>query len=249
MAGKAYIGTSGWNYKSWRNSFYGDIPQNKWLRFCAERFSAIEVNGTFYRLQEKSTFKKWRDQTPADFPFAIKGHRYVTHNKKLLDVEESVIRCRESASPLGKRLAAVVWQLPAFLKKDVERLQKFLKNLRLWQSTRHAIEFRHKSWFDDEIAECLKRHAVALCMSDAPDWPMWEKVTTDLVYIRLHGHTRKYASSYSKAALEKWATRIRRWLQENRAVHVYFDNDAEGAAPRNALTLLEMLRSSGHELL
>ncbi len=242
MAGKAYIGTSGWNYKGWRHSFYGDTPQKQWLRFCAEHFSSIEVNSTFYRLQEKSTFKKWRDETPKGFPFAIKGHRYVTHNKKLLDVEKSVIRCRESASPLGKRLAAVVWQLPAFLKKDIERLEKFLRNLRHWKSTRHAIEFRDKSWFDDEVADCLERHAVAICMSDAPDWPMWDRVTTDVVYIRLHGHTRKYASSYSKPALGKWATRTQRWLEENRAVHVYFDNDAEGAAPRNALTLLEMLR-------
>ena len=242
MAGKAYIGTSGWNYKGWRHSFYGDTPQKQWLRFCAEHFSSIEVNSTFYRLQEKSTFKKWRDETPKGFPFAIKGHRYVTHNKKLLDVEDPVIRCRESASPLGKRLAAVVWQLPASLKKDIERLEKFVKNLQRWKSTRHAIEFRDKSWFDDEVAECLERHAVAICMSDAPDWPMWDRVTTDVVYIRLHGHTRKYASSYSKPALRKWATRTQRWLEENRAVHVYFDNDAEGAAPRNALRLLEMLR-------
>jgi len=242
MASKAYIGTSGWNYKSWRNDFYCDTPQKQWLRFCAERFTGIEVNSTFYRLQEKSTFKKWRDQTPEGFSFAIKGHRYVTHNKKLLDVEQSVIRCCESASPLGKRLAAVVWQLPAFLKKDIERLEKFLRNLQHWKSTRHAIEFRDKSWFDDQVAECLERHAVAICMSDAPDWPMWDRVTTDVVYIRLHGHTRKYASSYSKPALGKWATRTQRWLEENCDVHVYFDNDAEGAAPRNALTLLETLR-------
>ena len=86
MPGKAYIGTSGWNYKSWRPDFYGDTPQNQWLRFCAERFTSIEVNGTFYRLQPQSTFEKWRDQTPDGFLFAIKGHRYVTHNKKLLDV-------------------------------------------------------------------------------------------------------------------------------------------------------------------
>ena len=157
MGGKTYIGTSGWNYKSWRNGFYGDAPQKRWLRFCAERFSAIEVNGTFYRLQEKSTFKKWRDETPKDFVFAIKGHRYITHNKKLLDVGEAVIRCRESASPLGERLAAVVWQLPAFLKKNLARLEQFLKDLQHWKTTRHAIEFRHKSWFDDEIAECLER--------------------------------------------------------------------------------------------
>lgn len=241
MAAAAYVGTSGWNYKSWREHFYGETPQKRWLQFCAERFTAIEVNATFYRLQEQSTFKKWREETPDTFLFAIKGHRYVTHNKKLLDAEESVIRCRESASPLGERLAAVIWQLPAFLKKDAKRMENFLDALRHWNSTRHSIEFRHKSWFDDEIAECLKRHAVAVCMSDAPDWPMWEEVTTDMIYIRLHGHTRKYASTYSKPTLKRWATRIGRWLQENRSVHVYFDNDAEGAAPRNALTLLEML--------
>jgi uncharacterized protein YecE (DUF72 family) len=243
MPGKAYIGTSGWNYKTWRNGFYGDTPQKQWLRFCAERFTSIEVNGTFYKLPYKSTFQKWRGETPQNFPFAIKGHRYVTHNKKLLDVEDAVVRCRDAASPLGSRLAAVVWQLPDFLKKDIGRLEKFVKILdRHWQSTRHAIEFRHTSWFDHEVAECLRNHAIAICMSDAPDWPMWEEITTDLVYIRLHGHTRKYASSYSKPALKKWATGIRRWLNENRAVHVYFDNDAEGAAPQNALTLLDMLR-------
>lgn len=241
MPGKAYIGTSGWNYRTWRDDFYGDTPQKQWLAFCAERFTAIEVNGTFYRLQPKSTYKKWRDETPDEFPFAIKGHRYVTHNKKLLDSEEPVIRCRDSASPLGERVTAVVWQLPAFLKKDIERLEKFVRALCHWETTRHAVEFRHKSWFDGEVAECLSDHAVAVCMSDAPDWPMWEKVTTDFVYIRLHGHTRKYASSYTKPALRKWATRIRRWRKENRDVHVYFDNDAEGAAPLNALTLLDML--------
>jgi uncharacterized protein YecE (DUF72 family) len=242
MPGKAYIGTSGWNYKRWRTDFYGDIPQKRWLRFCAERFTAIEVNSTFYRLQEKSTFKKWRDQTPEDFPFAIKGHRYVTHNKKLIDVEEPVIRCRDAASPLGERLAAVVWQLPTAFKKNIERLEKFLQTLHYWETTRHAIEFRHKSWFDDEVAESLTKQAVAICMSDAPDWSMWDRVTTDLVYIRLHGHTRKYASSYSKPTLAKWAMRIGGWLQEGRDVHVYFDNDAEAAAPRNARTLLKMLR-------
>jgi len=98
-----------------------------------------------------------------------------------------------------------------------------------------------RSWHNGVI-KCLKDNAVAICVSDAPDWPMWDEVTTDLVYIQLHGHTRKYVSSYTKPSLRKWATRIRCWLKENRAVHVYFDNDAEGAAPRNALTLLEMLR-------
>ena len=242
MPGKAYIGTSGWNYKSWRNSFYGNRPQKQWLRFCAEHFTAIEVNGTFYRLQPQSTFEKWRDETPEGFLFAIKGHRYITPNKKLLDPKEAVIRCRDATSPLGKRLAAVVWQLPAAFRKNIERLEKFLQALRHWNSTRHTIEFRHRTWFDDEVAECLCNHAIAVCMSDAPDWPMWDRVTTDLVYVRLHGHTRKYASNYSNRSLRNWASRIGTWLTENRDVHLYFDNDAEGAAPKNALALLEMVR-------
>src|SRR5881628_746444 len=100
---------------------------------CAERFTAIEVNSTFYRLQPQSTFEKWRDETPDGFPFAIKGHRYVTHNKKLIDVEQPVIRCHDAASPLGKRLAAVVWQLPAFFKKNIDRLDKFLQTLSRWE--------------------------------------------------------------------------------------------------------------------
>jgi len=181
-----------------------------------------------------------------NFRSPSKGHRYITHDKKLIDVEEPVIRCRDAASPLGNRLAAVVWQLPAFLKKTVERLEKFLQILHHWKLTRHAIEFRHETWFDEEVAECLMKHAVAVCMSDAPDWPMWDRITTDMVYIRLHGHTRKYASNYSKRSLKKWATRAECWLQDDRDVHVYFDNDAEGAAPNNALTLLDMVRQRHH---
>lgn len=140
MPGKSYIGTSGWNYKSWRDGFYGDTPQKQWLRFCAERFTGIEVNGTFYKLPEKSTFKNWQDQTPEDFPFAIKGHRYVTHNKKLIDVEEPVIRCRDAASPLGKDLAAVVWQLPASLKKKQRAAQAVRKNFEALE--KHAARDR-----------------------------------------------------------------------------------------------------------
>ena len=164
MPGKAYIGTSGWNSKKWREHFYDDTPQKLWLRFCAERFTSIEVNSTFYRLQPQSTFEKWRDETPEGFPFAIKGHRYVTHNKKLIDVEEPVTRCRDAASPMGKRLAAVVWRLRAFFKK-VERLEKFLPTLQHWGTTRHAIEFRHKTWFDDEVARLphKKRSRDSVC--------------------------------------------------------------------------------------
>ncbi|HEX7003589.1 MAG TPA: DUF72 domain-containing protein [Trueperaceae bacterium] len=229
----AFIGTSGWSYKGWRQ---------RWLSYCAERFTGIEVNGTFYRLQSKDTFRKWREETPDTFRFAIKGHRYATHSKKLNDVAEPVRLMKERAEPMGEKLAVVVWQLPASLQKSSEKLAKFLDDLGTWPEVRHALELRHRSWFDDETAALLEEHDVAVCQSDAPDFPLWERVTTDLVYVRLHGHTRKYASRYSSRLLRGWSHKVCNWLDEGRDVHVYFDNDAEGHAPYDALRLLEMVR-------
>ena len=239
---RAYIGTSGWNYKTWKNSFYAGVPQKDWLRFCAEHFSAIEINATFYRLQTKATFKRWHEQTPEHFRFAIKGNRYLTHNKKLADPSPSIRLDRERAAGLGNKLAAVVWQMPRTLRKNIERLRGFATALGRWPEVRHALEFRHASWFDDEVAAYLHARRLAVCLSDAADWPMWDTITTDMVYMRLHGHTRTYASAYGAASLKKWATRIDQWLTEGRDVHVYFDNDAEGAAPRDALRLIRLVQ-------
>jgi uncharacterized protein YecE (DUF72 family) len=238
MTGRVYVGTSGWNYDSWREGFYGNRPKKEWLRFCAERFTAIEVNATFYRLQSRETFQRWGAETPPSFRFAVKAHRYLTHNKKLKDPAGPISLERERASGLGPKLAAVLWQLPGNLHKNLERLEGFARALGRWRRVRHAIELRHESWFDDEVAACLRQHRLAVCQSDAADWPLWEKVTTDFVYVRLHGHTLTYASDYSKASIDSWATRVKRWLEEGRDVHVYFDNDALGHAPRNALQLI-----------
>ncbi len=243
VAGKAYVGTSGWNYAAWKDDFYAGIPRSNWLRFCAERFTGIEVNATFYRLQTSDTFRRWHDETPDDFRFAIKGNRYLTHNKKLIDPGRSIPRDRERAQGLGHKLAAVLWQLPARFKKDIERLADFASALQTWPETRHAIEFRHRSWFDAEVAACLREARLATCISDAADWPMWGTVTTDLVYVRLHGHTRTYASAYTAASLSRWAELACTWLAQNNDVHIYFDNDAEGAAPHDAIRLLQMIRA------
>lgn len=240
----AYIGTSGWNYRHWRDGFYGTLPQKQWLNFCSERFSALEINGTFYRLQSEETFRNWRDKTVGDFHFAMKGNRYLTHNKKLKDPVDSLQIEKARAGALGNKLAAVVWQLPNNFRKNVERLEGFVEALGQWHDVRHAVEFRHPSWFDDTVAECLASHAVAVCQSDAADWPLWDAVTTDMVYVRLHGHTRTYASRYSHTLLDQWADRIRRWRVEGRDVHVYFDNDGEGAAPLDALKLIQRVRQS-----
>jgi uncharacterized protein YecE (DUF72 family) len=239
---RAYIGTSGWNYDLWREAFYEGRPKAHWLSVCARHFPAIEVNATFSRLQRPETFQRWRDQTPAGFRFAIQANRYLTHNKKLVEPLPAVILERSRASGLGAKLAVVLWQLPHNLHRNLEKLEGFARALRRWRSVRHAIEFRHPSWFDAEVAACLQQHRVAVCQSDAADWPMWDAVTTDLVYVRLHGHGATHASGYGDAELRRWAGRARRWLREGRDVHLYFDNDALGHAPRNALRLIELLQ-------
>lgn len=241
--GRAYIGTSGWNYDSWRETFYEGCPRREWLARCAQHFSAIEVNATFYRLQSLETFRRWRTQTPPDFRFAIKANRYLTHNMKLAHPLDSIVLERSRAAGLGAKLAAVVWQLPRNLHRNLPRLEAFARALRHWRNTRHAIEFRHPSWFDDDVAACLQDRGIAVCQSDSADWPLWDAVTTDLVYVRLHGHTVTYASGYSDRELRSWAGRVRRWRRERRDVHVYFDNDAWGYAPRDAVKLIDMIHA------
>ena len=238
-----YIGTSGWSYQHWQDCFYTGVVRKDWLKFYAERFSAVEVNGTFYHLQSPATFKKWLDETPPTFRFAIKANRYLTHNKKLLDPKPSVLIEKTQVEVLGEKLAVVLWQLPGLLKKDLPRLKGFIDALQQWPEVRHSIEFRHDSWFDDETAACLAKAKIAVCLSDAETWPMWDRVTTNLIYIRLHGHTRTYASFYSKPELADWAERIAQWAKQGKDVHIYFDNDAKCAAPFNALTLQALLEN------
>lgn len=240
-SGNVYIGTSGWSYPHWKPVFYRDVPRKDWLRYCATLFTGLEINASFYRLQKPETYARWRDETPSGFRFALKGHRYLTHVRRLKEPDAGIDRERDGASRLAPKLAVVLWQLPASFRRDIGRLRGFARALHSWRRVRHALEFRHESWFDDEIAACLGEHRLAVCQSDAADWPMWQTVTTDLVYVRLHGHTRTYASAYSRGLLDYWADRILGWSKEGRTVHVYFDNDSEGAAPRDALRLMNLL--------
>jgi uncharacterized protein YecE (DUF72 family) len=134
-----YIGTSGWSYQHWRDCFYSAVARKDWLRFYAERFAAVEINGTFYRLQKPKTLKKWFDETPANFKFALKANRYLTHNKKLFDPEDSVSIEKNHADALNGKLAAVLWQLPRSLKKDRDRLKVFIDALRQWSEVGHVL--------------------------------------------------------------------------------------------------------------
>lgn len=245
MTRPLHIGTSGWQYPAWRDRFYQGLPRSQWLSFAASRFTGLEINSTFYGTPREESLRRWRKAVAGDFRFAMKGHRFVTHRKRLKDVDESVRRVRDSARPLGKWLAAVVWQLPGDLRCDPGRLDGFLRALRCWTAVPHAMEFRHSSWFTQTVADALGEHGIGVCMSDAASWPLWDAVTSDLVYIRLHGHTRTYASAYSTPSLRRWAESIDAWLAEGRRVHVYFDNDAEGAAPRDALRLLTLCERPG----
>ncbi len=242
MRGRAYIGTSGWTYASWRNDLYQGVPRRRWLAHAASQFTALEVNGSFYSQIRPETYRVWADAVPDDFRFSVKGHRFITHYKQLRDVGESIDRVLTQAAPLGHKLACVVWQLPSRSTLDLDRLDGFLIELGRWSEVRHVLELRHRSWFIEPVAQRLRQARVASCLSDAPDFPMWSQVTTDVVYVRLHGHTRKYASSYSTSHLRRWAARTERWLSEGRDVHVYFDNDAEGHAVRNARTMLALVR-------
>ncbi|HLU65031.1 MAG TPA: DUF72 domain-containing protein, partial [Kofleriaceae bacterium] len=194
MASGLYIGTSGWMYPSWASILYPGVPRARWLAHASRQFTGLEVNATFYRQQSARTFARWRDETPDEFRFAIKAHRFITHYKRLRDVRPSIELLRRPALALGDKLAAVVWQLPDRFTCDLDRLRGFLPELARWPEVRHAIEMRHRSWFVPEVAELLSRARVAVCIASAPDFPMWLQVTTDLVYVRLHGHTRKYAS-------------------------------------------------------
>lgn len=238
-----FVGTSGWSYPEWADDFYAGVRRRDWLRHYTSRFNALEIDASFYHSLKRSTYEGWRAQTPEGFRFTVKANRFLTHVKRLDFEDESLALQREAAGGLGDKLAIVLWQLPAGLHCDSARLAGFAAKLAAWPETRHAVEFRHVSWFTEEVAALLGRHGIAACQSDAPDWPLWQAVTTDLVLVRLHGHTETYRSAYGEGALHAWAKQIRRWYEEGRAVHVFFDNTAAGHAPRDALRLAEMLQA------
>jgi uncharacterized protein YecE (DUF72 family) len=239
---RAFVGTSGWMYDRWRHDFYAQVPRQHWLRHCGARFTALEINATHYRLQRRSTFEAWRAAVPPGFTFAVKAHRYLTHSRLLTEPAGPIRLERERAEGLGPALGAVLWQLPARLRRDDERLEGFLGALAGEWPGRHVIEFRDRSWFSPDVAAVLREHGVAVCISHAGRWPMWQEVTADFVYVRLHGHPQTYVSAYGPEGLRPWLERVEGWLSEGRGVHAYFDNDAEGAAPHDAQRLLAAIR-------
>ena len=238
--GRCFIGTSGWSYKHWRGPFYpagmsGGAAQ---LDFYAERFDTVEVNGTFYRLIEAETFRRWHAQTPPGFVFACKGSRFLTHMKRLKDTDQGLRRFFERVEALEGKLGPIVFQLPARFRPDRERLAAFLEALPA--GGRYAFEFRDPAWFEPAILELLAARHAALCLYEFAGQETPLEVTAKFVYIRLHGPGGPYQGSYGAAALGAWAKRIRAWTRKGLDVYCYFDNDDSGFAPRNALILKRM---------
>lgn len=268
--GSVRIGVSGWRYAHWRGRFYPrGLPQRSELAHVAKRFPTVELDGSFYSLQRPTSYLRWRDATPPGFLFAVKGGRFITHMKRLRGVQAPLANFFASGVlALDDRLGPVLWQLPEREQLDLGVLDEFL-NL-LPRSTRaaaslatqhderlkaaawtevstdrpivHALEARHRSFEDPAALRLLREQEVALVVSEgAGHWPVLDHVTAPLVYVRLHGRTRLYASGYAPRTLDEWAGRIRGWHDDGHDVVVYLDNDGDAHAPHDALALTERL--------
>lgn len=238
------VGCSGWNYTSWRGRFYPrELPVAQWLEYYATRFDTVEINNSFYRLPEPTTFANWRAHVPSTFLFAVKASRFLTHMKRLLDPDEPLHRLFSSVSGLGRRLGPVLYQLPPTLELDLPRLDRFLRALprRSGGTRRHVVEFRHPSWYVPDTFELLMRRRVAMCLHDKLGSAIAEPIVGPCVYVRFHGTTGRYHGSYSRRQLERWAHVLAEQLHHGRRVFAYFNNDPEAVATTNALTLREMI--------
>ncbi len=233
------IGCSGWSYQHWKGRFYpGRAPESGWLGLYAETFDTVEVNATFYRLPLRSTVAGWAARTPRTFLFAVKASRYLTHVKRLRDLPAGLARLEERIAPLREadKLGPVLWQLPASFRRDDVRLAGTLARL---PDGRHAFEFRHPSWFDDDVYALLREHRAALVVADRNGLPEAPWVdTAGWWYVRLHHGRAGRRGNYSPAELERWAERLR---GRSGDAYVYFNNDWEGFAPQNAATLRSLV--------
>ena len=240
MGPKYYIGTSGWVYRHWRDVFYpSKLAQSKWLEFYTRHFPTVELNNSFYRPPTEKAFSNWRDTSPEGFVYAVKVSRFITHVKRLKDVEEPIETFLGRARHLEQKLGPLLYQLPPNMHRDDERLDVFLSLLP--KGLRHVVEFRHESWLDEGVFDILRRHNVGFCVFDMPDLPCPLVATADFAYIRFHGSTGLYWSCYSDEELEDWAGKISALGKDLDTVYIYFNNDAEGFAIRNAQTLVGKL--------
>jgi uncharacterized protein YecE (DUF72 family) len=223
---RLYVGTSGFSYKEWKGSFYPEkIPANEMLSYYASRLQAVELNNTFYRRPQKSIVESWKAQVPDNFRFTMKASQGITHFRRLKDAGDATRFMLESVSALEDRLGAVLFRLPENMEKDIKRLEMFLKDLP--PDAPAAFDFRHPSWFDDEVAALLRSHKRVLCIGDMEELPSRDIVkTADWGYVRLR------RVRYSERELKKWLSRIR--AQDWTHTFVFFKHEDEGTGPKLA---------------
>jgi uncharacterized protein YecE (DUF72 family) len=242
------IGCSGWNYRDWRGDLYPPgVPARRWLEVYAESFDTVEVNTTFYRLPDLAAVRRWVAQTPDGFLFAVKSSRYLTHVKRLQDVPDGAARLYERIAPLvdAGRLGCVLWQLPANFRRDDERLAAALDAL---PAGRHALEFRHPSWFADDVLALLAERDAALVRGDDARRELPVRASpASWSYVRLHYGARGRNGNYGPRELDAWAAAIAARAARGDDVFVYANNDWCGYAPRNARGLLERLNVTPHQ--
>jgi uncharacterized protein YecE (DUF72 family) len=232
-----HIGTSGWQYDDWRGRFYPEaLPQRKWLEFYSKHFHTVEVNNSFYRLPERETFQRWRDQTASGFVVSVKASRFITHMRRLRDPEEPVALLWERATGLGDRLGPVLFQLPPRFPRDLERLRRLLAALPA--GMRPAFEFRDRSWYSDDVFLLLDGAGASLVWPDRPGIRLALPALGGWLYVRFHQGTDR-GPDYRRDKLRRWASRIAATDAEE--AFIYFNNDPTGAAIRDARTMIELL--------
>ena len=234
------IGCSGWNYRHWRGAFYPEaMPVKQWFAHYARHFDTVEVNATFYRLPEASTFARWREQAPPGFCYAIKAPRFITHMRKLKDCDESVATFLDRARHLGPALGPILYQLPPSLRVNRERLERFIELLP--PDLSHVFEFREPSWLADDVLALLDRSGIGICAHDMAGRADQRTATGRTAYVRFHGPSGRYWGRYPQEVLASWADWLRQQQSLGHTAWAYFNNDIHADAIADATTLKALL--------
>lgn len=223
----------------WKENFYPeDLSSKKWLSFYSENFTTVEINNTFYRVPRETTVKNWVKTVPSDFLFSVKASRYITHQKRLHDCKESLEYFFSVIKHFQGKLGPILFQLPPSFKMNKERLIDFITLLE--PKMQIVFEFRHESWFVEEIYDLLRENNIALCITDLGGHQSPEVLTADFTYLRLHGPKKAYQGTYGKKGIDDWRRKIVRW-KKTASVYCYFDNDEKGFAIQDAKSLQDSL--------
>jgi uncharacterized protein YecE (DUF72 family) len=239
-----YIGTSGWSYRHWSEIFYPkDMKPYEYLEYYITKFTCVELNSSFYHLPLKTTVTGWMNRTPETFRFCTKLNRFITHQLKLVNSERALEKYFDVFESMKDRLGPILIQLPPGLSFDKPLINGFIDLIKDQYSLyRFAIEVRHESWINDHFFDLLAHHGIAFVIADSGNrFPFYETITADFVYLRLHGREQLYASDYNEADLKLYAEKIISWLDEDKEVWVFFNNDFHGFAINNAMRLREMV--------